>query len=127
MVYLEDVVIQLKLTAHMDLYSRVLSCRSTFTAEIVSEALALASFAPEILGLLQADIELSAREGKKNRLMDEIFRDEQPPLNASVIEAIRQADREGPGRERPDDLLRSPPMRIVVREFQNETDRRKSP
>ena len=61
--------------------------------EIVREALALARFDNgAVLESLRADIGLAAKEAKKPRVMDELWRDEALPRFPSFVEAFEPSD-----------------------------------
>ncbi len=72
-------MVQYTLLPKFDTFNRILTCRDTFLSGIVLEALALAAFEPETLVRLNENIDNTAREAKKMRLMDEIYLDLQIP------------------------------------------------
>jgi len=76
----------------MDRFNRVLGCRDTFLSEIVREALCLGRFEPTVLACLHGDIERAARESKKGRLMDEIWREEALPRFPAFVDSLEPSD-----------------------------------
>jgi len=85
-------MVQLTLLQNLDSFNRILACRNTFLTKIVSEAFGLASFEPLVLKCLSDDIENAAREAKKVRLMDEVYRDEQLPRFPSFEDYLDPSD-----------------------------------
>ena len=83
---------QLTVLPGMDRFNRVLGCRETFLAQIIREALSLACLAPSILTAFQADIDDAAKEAKKGRLMDEIWRAEALPRFPGFLDSIDPSD-----------------------------------
>jgi hypothetical protein len=71
---------------------RVLMCRRGFAVDIVRECLHLGRFEPAVLGRLQADIELAARQAKKMRLADELWREEAIPLFPAYVDTLEPSD-----------------------------------
>ncbi|MBT3375908.1 MAG: hypothetical protein HN742_40655 [Lentisphaerae bacterium] len=82
---------QLTVLPGMDRFNRVLGCRETFLAQIIREALSLACLAPSILTAFQADIDDAAKEAKKGRLMDEIWRAEALPRFPGFLAGLGSA------------------------------------
>jgi hypothetical protein len=76
----------------MDGFNRVLACRETFLTAIVREALFLGQFDPSILDSLQADIDRAAKESKKVRLMDELWREAALPRLPSFMDTFEPSD-----------------------------------
>jgi len=70
---------QLSLTAGMDVRDRVMCCADTELKEIVLEALRLLDSDANICVLLAADLDRAAKEAKKNRLADGVWRDAGTP------------------------------------------------
>lgn len=85
-------MVQLNLLHNLDTFNRILTCKGTFLAQIVREALDLARFDFRIAVHLQHDIEGDARRAKKERLMDDIFEKEQLPRFPYFVEKIEPSD-----------------------------------
>ena len=83
---------QQTLLSGMDTFNRVLGCRDTFLTEIVREALSLARFDGAVLKGLAADIDRAAKESKKVRLMDELWREESLPRFPSFADSFEPSD-----------------------------------
>lgn len=83
---------QQTLLSGMDSFNRVLGCRETFLTEIVREALSMGRFDSDVLDSLRADIERSAKESKKVRLMDEIWRESALPRFPSFADTFEPSD-----------------------------------
>ncbi len=76
----------------MDCFNRVLRCRETFLTQIIREALSLSRFDPCVTASLEADIDRAAKEAKKTRLMDELWREEALPRFPSFVDSFDPSD-----------------------------------